>query len=306
MTLGEACWKLGSTGIEAVPELQSNHKEADTQMILHARHVQGPCIIHADDRDTDVLVLILSHSNTLGATYMKAGRGSKSRIINIKSVRDQIAKDLPPGRSLQDFLKSLTGLHWLTGCGTVSAFAGKGKSKAFKMLMKNGKYVTAVMNIGIAWNVSSELFSAIEEFVCDLYGKKMKNVNLLQYEMYCAKGGKIEPEDLPLCNSSLKLHVTRANYQAGIWPRAILPCPNIPCPNNHGWEVSGSLIDVRWLGSKPAPEEVLELISCTCKRSCSTSECSCVAAGHRCTDMCTLQCKNMASEDEEPEIILGR
>ena len=95
MTLGEECWKLGSTGIEAVPELQSNHEEADTQMILHAKHIQGPCIIHADD--TDVLVLILSHSNTLDAAYMKAGRGFKSRIINIKSVRDQIAKDLPPG-----------------------------------------------------------------------------------------------------------------------------------------------------------------------------------------------------------------
>ena len=94
LTLGEECWKLGSTGIEAVPELQSNHEEADTRMILHARHVQGPCMIHADD--TDVLVLILSHSNTLDAAYMKAGRGSKSRIINIKSVRgDRIAKDLP-------------------------------------------------------------------------------------------------------------------------------------------------------------------------------------------------------------------
>ena len=76
-------------------------------MILHATHFQGPCIIHADD--TDVLVLILSHSNTLDAAYMKASRGSKSRIINIKSVREQIAKDLPPGTSPQDFLESLIG-----------------------------------------------------------------------------------------------------------------------------------------------------------------------------------------------------
>ena len=136
MTLGEECWKLGSTGIEAVPELQSDHEGADTRMILHAKHIQGPCIIHADD--TDVLVLILSHSNTLDAAYMKAGRGSKSRIINIKSVRDQIAKDLPPGTSLQDFLKSLIALHALTGCDTVSAFAGKGKSKAFKMVNMSG------------------------------------------------------------------------------------------------------------------------------------------------------------------------
>ena len=143
-------------------------------------------------------------------------------------MRDQIAKDLPPGTSLQNFLKSLTALHGLTGCDTVSAFAGKGKSKAFKMLMKNGKYVRAFMNIGISWNVPSELFSVIEEFVCDLYGKKIRNVNLLRYGMYCAKEGNIEPDNLPPCHSSLKLHVTRANYQAGIWHRAILPCPDIP------------------------------------------------------------------------------
>ena len=36
VTLGEEYWKLGSTGIEAVPELQSDHEEADTRMILHA------------------------------------------------------------------------------------------------------------------------------------------------------------------------------------------------------------------------------------------------------------------------------
>ena len=121
------------------------------------------------------------------------------------------------------------------------------------------------MNIGISWNVSDELFSSIEEFVCDLYGKKMKNVDLLRYQMYCAKGGKIEPEALPPCRSSLKLHVTRANFQAGIWHRAIFLSPDIPCPSSHGWEVSANSINIKWLSSKPVPEEVLELISCTCK-----------------------------------------
>ena len=177
------------TGIEAVPELQSNHEEADTRMILRAKHVQGPSIIYAEN--TDVLVLILSHSNTLDAAYMKAGRGSKSRIINIKSVRDQIAKDLPPGTSLQDFLKSLIGLHALTGCDNVSAFAGKGKSKAFKMLMKNGKYVRAFMNIGISWNVSSKLFSVIEEFVCDLHGKKNEKCKLVTLIERCLHNNTI-------------------------------------------------------------------------------------------------------------------
>ena len=52
-------------------------------------------------------------------------------------------------------------------------------------------------------------------------------------------------------------------------------------------------------GIKACPDKVLELISCTCKRSCSTSDCRRMAAGLKCRDMCALQCENMASEDEE-------
>ena len=121
---------------------------------------------------------------------MKAGRGSKTKVIHIQFIKDQIAKDLLPGVGLHDSFRCLIGMHALTGCDTVSAFVGKGKSKALKMLMKNNTYVRAFMNIAISWNASDELFSSIEEFVCDLYGKKMKNVDLLGYQMYCAEGGK--------------------------------------------------------------------------------------------------------------------
>ena len=85
VTLGEECWKLGSTGIEAVPELQSNHDEADTQRILHAKHVQGPCIIHAND--TDVLVLIPSHCNTLDAAYVKVPMKRNFYVFLRKSIK---------------------------------------------------------------------------------------------------------------------------------------------------------------------------------------------------------------------------
>ena len=75
-----------------MPELKCSHEEADTRMILHAKHIQGPVLIHADD--TDVLVLLLSGSNVLGDVYMKTGRGSKSRIIQIKLIVESLTKDL--------------------------------------------------------------------------------------------------------------------------------------------------------------------------------------------------------------------
>ena len=78
-----------------MPELKCSHKEADTRMILHAKHIQGPVLIHADD--TDVLVLLLSGSNVLGDVYMKMGRGSKSRKIQIKRIVENLTKDLATG-----------------------------------------------------------------------------------------------------------------------------------------------------------------------------------------------------------------
>ena len=145
VTHDEDCWKLQSSSVSFVPELKCSYEEADTRMILHAKHIQGPVLIHADD--TDVLVLLLSHSNVLGDVYMEAGRGSKSRIIQIKRIVENLTKDLATGIRVQDFLKSLIGLHAISGCDTVSAFAGKGKAKVLKLLMKNRAYVDASMDL---------------------------------------------------------------------------------------------------------------------------------------------------------------
>ena len=116
--------------------------------------------------------------------------------------------------------------------------------------------------IGEKWDLSEEVFRAKEAFVCNLYGNEVDSVDLLRYKLYCAKGGKVEPEALPPCQSSLRLHVKRSNYQAAIWRRALSPCPDIPSPQEHGWNIDNDVINFVWLDSKPAPEEVLELLSC--------------------------------------------
>ena len=176
VTEEDQCWKLESTSCDKVPELTCNHEEADTRMILHAEHSGGTSIIHCDD--TDVLVLLLSHSNSLGRCYLKKGRGSKSRIIELSQVVEKLVKQLAAGIHRQEFLKSLIGAHSLTGCDTVSAFAGKGKWKAFKLLLKNKSYVETMMELGESWQLSDETFHGIESFLCHLYGKKYQNVDL--------------------------------------------------------------------------------------------------------------------------------
>ena len=65
------CWKLATGSTDNVPELESSHEEADTGMILHAKHASGPVVVHVDDADT--MVLLLTHSDLLGTVYIRTG-----------------------------------------------------------------------------------------------------------------------------------------------------------------------------------------------------------------------------------------
>ena len=96
-------------------------------MVLHARHTAGPCVIHSDD--TDVFILLFSHSRDLGECYIKRGRGAKTRIIELSKVVSTLEKQLDRGILKQSFMKALIGIHTITGCDTISAFSSKGKWK---------------------------------------------------------------------------------------------------------------------------------------------------------------------------------
>ena len=149
VTMQDQCWKLDFISCDNVPDLCCNHEEADTRIILHAMHSGGTSVIHCDD--TDVLVLLLSHSGSLGRCYLKKGRGSKTRIIELALIVEKLIKTA----CTRDTLRlSLIGLHALTGCDIVSAFAGKSKWKALKLLVKNKCYVAGMMKLGESWQLS--------------------------------------------------------------------------------------------------------------------------------------------------------
>ena len=75
--------------------------------------------------------------NDIGETYIKTGKGSSSRIIDLTKAKRKLQSTVQSPIKLNDFLKYLPGYHAFTGCDTVSAFAGKGKSKGLKLLTSN-------------------------------------------------------------------------------------------------------------------------------------------------------------------------
>ena len=104
VTTKDQRWRLDAGICEPVPELECNHEEADTCMVLHAHHAGGTCVIHSDD--TDVFVLLLAHSSNLGKCYIKKGRGTKTRIIELSIVVNSLEKQLDPGIDKHCFIKA--------------------------------------------------------------------------------------------------------------------------------------------------------------------------------------------------------
>ncbi|KAG0721037.1 hypothetical protein GWK47_047265 [Chionoecetes opilio] len=151
----------------------------------------------------------------------------------------------------------------------------------------------------------------LQNFTCTLYGCKLKDptVNDLRYMLFSSRKGELESFQLPPCSDcSFKFkHSQRANYQTAIWKRSIIRETNIPSPGGYGWTLDAQSIYIDWMDScpeltpvgarPPAPECVLELLSCKCKRVCKARDCPYMINGLRCSEMCQLQgCSNQAMD----------
>ena len=128
------------------------------------------------------------------------------------------------------------------------------------------------------------------------------NVNEMRYQLFRTKDGNVESGQLPPCKDCLDMHAARANYQAGIWRRSLQSNPSIPSPVDCiGWKLDDDAqLQINWMSGSPAPDVVLEFMSCKCKHACSLPSCQCVLNGLKCTDACALQsCNNMPNTDED-------
>ena len=69
-------------------------------------------------------------------------------------------------------------------------------------------------------------------------------------------------------------------------------------PNGVGWYVKNDTLTIDQTDEAPAPEAVLEIVSCNCNTSkCETQRCSCVKNNLPCSDVCgCVNCLNAIEE----------
>ena len=291
------CYHITRRESVAVPELTCDHEEADTRIFLHAQHAANngykSVIIAADD--TDVLVIALGLAHIIGCQMYQRKRTSvRSHYIDVGRVANRLGIDL---------CSSLIGIHAFTGCDSVSAFAGKGKIKPVKILQQLPTYQLTFGNLGQSFDVTNQQLRELESFVCLLYlsqTTECSDINECRYMMFCGKKGEADSSQLPPCHDTLRQHVLRANYQAAIWRRSCQAQMDIPTPNGNGWNLDPeSNLAIEWMTGMPAPQAVLDLLSCDCRRSCQAATCTCIRNGLKCTKMCRLEnCENAPNDTD--------
>ena len=301
VTCGEICTKITSDGAVDIDELRTTQEEADTRVIFHSKHASSCCtsiIIVAED--TDIIILCLAFQSRINCNlYIKCGSATHTRYIDITKV----AKAL--GRSLCD---ALIGMHAYTGCDTISAFSGRGKPGALKILLSNIRFQQGFARLGKDWVLSTALLTILEEFTCCMYAAhtQITNVNEMRFQLFRSKNGDIQSGQMPPCKDCLEQHAIRASYQAAVWQHSLEACPEIPSPLDcDGWVLDDEGKLIRWMLGAPAHDVIMEFLSCKCKRVCSLPLCTCMSNGLKCTDACFLQeCDNMTDEDQD-ELPLG-
>ena len=153
-----------------------------------------------------------------------------------------------------------------------------------KILTSNSDVQQTLLSLGQNFVLDIEAFQPLEAVVCALYGYSGNDVNAARYALFCAKAS--DSSQLPPTHDALLLHIRRCNYQTAIWRRALVPCPQVLGPNNHGWSVEDGSVNIMWMTQPPAPPDVLKLISCRCSTGCTSQRCSCVRANLPSTDAC--------------------
>ena len=118
--------------------------------MLHAKHASPDheAIIVVSE-DTDVIILALAFFRQTGKLYVRCGSQARIRYIDISKLGTSLGEEICEG---------LLGMHAFTGCDSVSAFGGRGKLSAFKLITKDRSHLEAMTQLGEHWDLSQNLF----------------------------------------------------------------------------------------------------------------------------------------------------
>ena len=160
----------------------------------------------------------------------------------------------------------------MTGCDTTSALCRQGKKKAFNLVKHNPEFQTLEEVLLYSSSTPDAVALAGEEILLALYGATSTTLSLNTHIRHCfmktVATCPIQLGALPPTSAAAREHSWHVYHQVHSW------LGNGPLPSDLGWDlVNGQL---RPVPSRltPAPDALLNLISCNCKCGCERG-CGC-------------------------------
>lgn len=273
-----------------VTHLASTQEEADTKIILHAvdATANGATSVRIHSPDTDVLVLAIRRFPSFCRdTSFVTGTGEHRRVIQL----EPIYKALGPNKAA-----ALPGFHAFSGADITGRFVGKGKPTCWKVFKElDVDTLNAFALLGATDKPSETTIAALERYICKLYLPQSDLSDLAQVRWWLFKKKQAQAEALPPTHGALLPAISRAHFQAMIWINDIVANPELPPPQQYGWDLIEGCLKAVLTPLPPAPTAVIHLVKCSCaKTRCSSNRCKCKQNGLNCTELCN------CSDDGEP------
>ena len=203
----------------------------------------------------------------------------------------------------QDVCDHILFIHAILGCDVTSRLFGLGKGLAVKRIKSDFQFCQQAKVFNKIGQAKEDIIVARERALVSLYGgAKEEGLDVLRYRRFCDKISKgtshVEPRTLPPTSEAAMYHSLRVYYHVMYWKGK----GDSMKPEEWGWHiVDGKCLPMQT--DKPAaPAELLDIISCSCKKLCNTKRCTCRQHGLQCSDVCT-ECRDTScSNSELPDV----
>ena len=207
----------------------------------------------------------------------------------------------------------LLAVHAISGCDSVAATYGVGKTTAENVAIKGHK-------LDLLGDLAAD-FMQVEkqatEFMAACYGvQQCSSMTECRHRVWAQRTGKSSSApklcSLPPTSEAFHENVLRAHLQVATWHAALLGEPPAMDPVKFGWEadhINKCLIpqNIRE-GTAYAPWHVLQLVRCGCEseQSCRGGRCGCMGRQLPCTVFCACcaslgLCQNPFNQEEADE-----
>lgn len=260
-------------------------EDADRLIVVTAKNLASHhSSVTVVGEDVDLLVIMIGLCTPSNVTFLKPGKGKvQSKLYNPKSTIDKTVAD------------HILFLHAMSGCDTTSAVYGQGKVKFLKTLKNNPEIGPTIKVFTDPDADLEDVVIAGENFLLVLYDshKHYRSLNSLRYRQYVLSAYKVTSNIAALSptKGAARQHSLRVYYQIQQW------LGEEKNPELHGWKSTRNGLMPITTMEPPAPDELLELISCKCKKDCK-GNCGCRKSGLYCSKICK-NCEGCCTNAEQ-------